>query len=412
MKNFKIRIEHQCPQCGAPITLEETDRLFACPFCRVTSYLSVQDYFRYVLPFQTHETNDLFFFPYWRFKGMLFSQVEDGIRENVVDMSHQATAISFIPPSLGFRSQALKLRFAVPEADGFFIRPQKSIETVRKTATDFIGIPLPKPVFHQTHIGESLSLIYSPFYIKNRRLFDAVLNKPFASRIPEDFNPRDFPGGSPESGIRFIATLCPDCGWDMSGARDSLVLICKNCETFWMPVKNEFTKLKAAYLPGENKNEIYLPFWRIRADIRGIELDSYADLVRIANLPKVVKKNDDQIPFFFWCPAFKIRPDLFLRLCSQLTLSQPGRDLADFRPGEIVSSVTLAVSEAIESLKLNLTTWVKPRREFLENLSKISVLPKAALLVYLPFETDRHDFKLSEFGITVNRNALGLAANL
>ena len=42
--------QNQCPQCGAPADLEETDRLFACPFCRVTSLLLTRDYFRYVLP--------------------------------------------------------------------------------------------------------------------------------------------------------------------------------------------------------------------------------------------------------------------------------------------------------------------------------------------------------------------------
>ena len=43
-------IEHQCPQCGAPAELEETDRLFQCGYCRVKSYLTIPDYFRYTLP--------------------------------------------------------------------------------------------------------------------------------------------------------------------------------------------------------------------------------------------------------------------------------------------------------------------------------------------------------------------------
>jgi hypothetical protein len=365
-----------------------------------------------VLPFQANEETDLFFFPYWRFKGMLFSQVENGIRENVIDMSCQAISAPFLPPSLGFRSQALKLRFTIPETRGFFIKPEKNPGAALKTVVDFTGISLPKPVFHQVHIGESFSLIYAPLYFKDRRLFDAVLNKPYPSRVPEDFNPMNFSGGSPDSGIRFIPTLCPECGWDMKGSRDSLVLTCNNCETAWMPVKNEFKKLKAACIPDGKKDQTYLPFWRIGADIRGIELSSYADLVRIANLPRVVQKGWNQIPFYFWCPAFKIRPELFLRLCTQLTLSQPGRELTEYRPKEAVLSVTLPLPEALESLKLNLTTWVKPRKEFLESLSNISVIPKTVILVYLPFEADHHDLILTEFGIAVNRNALGLASNL
>ncbi|MCK7515939.1 MAG: hypothetical protein MZV70_76205 [Desulfobacterales bacterium] len=64
-----FQIEHQCPQCGAPANLEETDRLFACPFCRVKSFLLTRDYFRYVLPAKNPAGKELVYFPYWRFKG-------------------------------------------------------------------------------------------------------------------------------------------------------------------------------------------------------------------------------------------------------------------------------------------------------------------------------------------------------
>ena len=40
---ISVQIEQSCPQCGAPANLEETDRLFACPFCRVTSLLLTRD---------------------------------------------------------------------------------------------------------------------------------------------------------------------------------------------------------------------------------------------------------------------------------------------------------------------------------------------------------------------------------
>ena len=81
-------IEHQCPQCGAPALLDETDRLFTCKFCRVKSYLTRDDFFRYILPQKT-TGQDLFFFPYWRYKGTLFSCTSDGLDERVVDASLQ-----------------------------------------------------------------------------------------------------------------------------------------------------------------------------------------------------------------------------------------------------------------------------------------------------------------------------------
>ena len=74
----RLLIDHQCPQCGAPATLEETERLFTCPFCRVKSYLVTRDYFRYMLPHAAPAGKSLVFLPYWRFKGSFFVSLPGG----------------------------------------------------------------------------------------------------------------------------------------------------------------------------------------------------------------------------------------------------------------------------------------------------------------------------------------------
>src|SRR3989339_2060059 len=38
---------------------------------------------------------------------------------------------------------------------------------------------------------------------------------------------------APADRFRFVPTLCPHCGWDMEGQKDSLVLICRNCDSAW-----------------------------------------------------------------------------------------------------------------------------------------------------------------------------------
>ena len=105
-------IEHQCPQCGAPAELEETDRLFECGYCRVKSYLTVPDYFRYTLPHHAPAGKELIYFPYWRFKGMLFSCLKKNIDMRFLDVSHQALGSVHFPVNIGFRGQTQKLRFA------------------------------------------------------------------------------------------------------------------------------------------------------------------------------------------------------------------------------------------------------------------------------------------------------------
>jgi hypothetical protein len=124
VRSINFLIEHQCPQCGAPAILEETDRLFDCEYCRVKSYLLQKDFFRYMLPNSAPENKDLVFFPYWRFKGTFFSCVESGINHRFMDISHQAVESRYFPISVGLRSQALKLNFVTPETRGLYFPVQ------------------------------------------------------------------------------------------------------------------------------------------------------------------------------------------------------------------------------------------------------------------------------------------------
>jgi ribosomal protein L37AE/L43A len=406
-----ILIEHQCPQCGAPAILKETDRLFACEFCRVKSYLFQKDFFRYMLPNSAPKNKDLLFFPYWRFKGMIFSCVEDGIKHRFIDFSHQAVESSYFPISVGLRSQALKLNFVTPESKGYFLKPTQPFKNVMNIFNHRYSIALPNPVFHQSHIGETLSLIYSPYYA-NDKIVDAILNKPVSPKLPDDFNATLFQGGCPNGRINFIPTLCPDCGWDLEGRRDALVLNCKNCNSVWRPTANGFKKLKFAILPANQKNVIYLPFWRIKADVTGITLNSYADLVRIANIPKAIQKKWEDLEFRFWALAFKVRPQVFLRLARNITLAQPQEKLVGRLPDTRLHPVTLPIEEAIESLTLNLAGFMKPQKDLFPILRDITIKPKSYLLVYIPFIEQHHEFVHPEFHLSINKNQLELASNL
>jgi ribosomal protein L37AE/L43A len=406
-----ILIEHQCPQCGAPAILKETDRLFACEFCRVKSYLFQKDFFRYMLPNSAPKNKDLLFFPYWRFKGMIFSCVEDGIKHRFIDFSHQAVESSYFPISVGLRSQALKLNFVTPESKGYFLKPTQPFKNVMNIFNHRYSIALPNPVFHQSHIGETLSLIYSPYYA-NDKIVDAILNKPVSPKLPDDFDATLFQGGCPDGRINFIPTLCPDCGWDLEGRRDALVLNCKNCNSVWRPTANGFKKLKFAILPANQKNVIYLPFWRIKADVTGITLNSYADLVRIANIPKAIQKKWEDLEFRFWALAFKVRPQVFLRLARNITLAQPQEKLVGRLPDTRLHPVTLPIEEAIESLTLNLAGFMKPQKDLFPILRDITIKPKSYLLVYIPFIEQHHEFVHPEFHLSINKNQLELASNL
>lgn len=407
----ELLIEHQCPQCGAPAILKETDRLFSCEFCRVNSYLLQDSFFRYMLPNAAPKTKDLVFFPYWRFKGMLFSCVDSGIEHRFIDVSHQAVASRYFPISLGLRSQALKLNFVTPEIKGHFLQPIFSFKKVIDILQNSFSKFLPQPVFHQSHIGDTVSLIYAPFY-KEEKIYDAVLNKAITTVPPDDFEITSFAGGRPNWRTQFIPTLCPDCGWDLKGRRDALVLNCKNCNSVWRPTKNGFKPLKFSIMQSTDENVIYLPFWRIKADVDGITLNSYADLIRIANLPKVIQRNWEDTEFRFWCPAFKVRPRVFIRLGRSMTLSQPMEKMQKELPDARIHPVTLPIQEAAESLIINLASFMKPREDLFPLLKDIVIKPDRYRIVFIPFVEHHHEFIQPKLYLTLNKNQLSLASNL
>ncbi len=342
---------------------------------------------------------------------MFFSCGADGIQHRFMDASHQAVASRYFPTSVGLRSQALKLRFVTSETKGRFLSPTLSFKQVLHLFEDRCRASLPKPIFHQSHIGETLSLIYSPFYV-NEKLYDAVLNRPVSSVLPDSFNPANLPGGAPDWNIQFIPTLCPACGWDLHGEKDTLVLNCTNCNTAWSSNGNGFKPLQFGCLPKQAEHVIYLPFWRIKADISGITLRSYADLVKIANLPKAVQQHWDDVIFRFWSLAFKVRPQVFVGLNRNITLCQPQDQLLAELPDARLHPVTLPIEEALESLKIILASFIKPRQSLFPKLEEIIIKPISYILVYIPFAEKHHEYIQTDLHLAINKNQLKLAANL
>ena len=406
-------IDYQCPQCGAPATLEETDHLFECDFCRVKSYLLSRVY-RYVLPHRAAEGEAVIYVPYWRFKGLLFSCAERGIQHRIVDVSYRALGLRQVPATVGIRSQTLKLQFLTPETAGRFLQPDVAYTEMLEKIRERYALAGSSPLFLQEFIGETLSLLYAPFYLQGGRLFDAVLNRPVSGPLPHDVDLAALPGGRPRWRLQFVPAQCPECGWDLEGARDSLALDCRNCHSVWHAGKRQFMKISFATLPApEGADEaFFLPFWRIRARTSGLPLDSLADLVRLANLPKAVTEPMEKKPFHFWAPAFKVRPQDFLRFSLRTTLSQPEDEGDPHLPEGDLYPVTMPVTEAVESLKLNLASFMKPPRKLLPRLPEIAIEARDVMLVYLPFQTRGNELTYTPCRLRINRNLLTYARQL
>jgi hypothetical protein len=385
MKSFKLLIEYQCPQCGAPATLTETDRLFTCEFCRVNSYLLPGDYFRYVLPMKVPEGKEIIYFPYWRYKGILYSCVRSGVEEKLMNINYQAIESPHFPLSLKFRDQVLKMQFVSPKNEGSFIDPKTTHRAASKKLKERLELQASHRLYHQTHTTEAFSLIYSPYYMTDK-LYDAVVNEP-AEFQPDELDIDLSKAGSLQWRLKFLATLCPNCAWNLEGDRDACVLTCRNCNSAWQPEEDQFRRIESGFIPPEKKekNIIYLPFWRIRAHVSGIDLDSYADLVKIAKLPIRIQNKWHEIPIHFWGLGFKIRSKLVPR-ASQMTVCQPQESVVDGIPESAeLHPVTLPLGESVAVLKVMLAYIIGRRSASYRKLNEITIEPKNHLLVYVPF---------------------------
>jgi hypothetical protein len=353
----------------------------------------------------------LIYFPYWRFKGMLFSCLPEGTQAQFLDTSYQACPSPRFPVSLGLRSQALTLGLVTGQTPGYFVTPQTELQDVMAIFSRRFNRGLPHPPLHQAHIGETVSMIYAPYYLGDG-LVDAILNQPLSKEAPSPWHPEDFPGGAARTRLQFIPTLCPNCGQDLAAPRDAQVLACEACRSLWQPAGSAFTAVPCAYVPADFANPLYLPFWRIKADVNGLPLNSYADLVRLGNLPKALQDAWERLPFRFWSPAFKVRPRVFLRLIQVLSTAMPPGHLERRLPENTCLTANLPVSEAVETLHTGLAGLIRPLERMAEILPHIDIKARKALLVYLPFKDRPHELVSDTLNLAVNKNQLSLAGNL
>ena len=398
-------IEQECPQCGAPIELDETDHLILCPFCNVKNYLCTRDYFRLVLP---HKVPDkaIIYTPYMRFKGEVYLCKGASINHSIVDITHRGTSYEQLPISLGFRPQAMKMKFVTPDVHGSVLACSLKPSDVLTIVDQHVSIFSPGKLFHQAYIGEAFSLIYLPLFVQDNRVYDAVINRPIAA-LPDDEDALTPPGDeNPGWHISFMATLCPQCGWNLDGERDSVVLTCGNCDTAWEASEGSFIQVACGVVPGHEKDARYLPFWKITVQDEEMGITTYADLIRITRRPLVIQKAWNNREPAFWIPAFKIRPKVFLRLIRQMTIFQKDFTIEEKMSTRNLYPVTLSRSEAAKGLKVALASAVMTKRKFFPILPHINLTIKKTHLVYLPFRAVGQDMIQEHLTMSINKNTL------
>ena len=405
-----LTVEQDCPQCGGTIELDETDHLLRCPYCSMENFIFAPNYFRFVLPHKAPD-KEIIYAPYLRFKGNVYYCQDLTIGYRFVDITRAGLQHKVVPSSLGLRPQAMKMKFVTPETQGSFLRfSLKAIDIVEKAAK-ISSVAASGRISHRAYIGETLSLIYLPLYVQKGKIFDAILNRHIADIPLENGFGADIIS-KPDWRLTFMPTICPECGWNMEGEKDSVVLICNNCDSAWETINEKFSKVNLQSVPGKDNPTAHMPFWRISATCTGVEIHSFADFIRVTNQPMVIKKEWENLEMAFWIPAFKIRPKVFLRLSSQVTVTGKNFHPEKETPGKRLYPVTLPQAEAVQAMKLTLAGSAVNKKNVLPHLPGVKFDVKNSALVYLPFSDTGHDITLQGTIISINRQTLDFGRKL
>jgi hypothetical protein len=82
------------------------------------------------------------------------------------------------------------------------------------------------------------------------------------------------------------------------------------------------------------------------------------------------------------------------------------------QPKGQIQGINLPLREALESIKLNLANFLKPKERLTEWIPEIDIKPKRFLLIYLPFAVGHHELIHEDLNLAINKNLLGHAKNL
>ncbi len=451
MNEASFAIERQCPQCGAPVSLEETDRIFMCPYCRVRHFIYSRDYFRYYLPPLSTAGAEILYAPYWRFKGMKLIICGNMTKHDIVDRSFCSIPEAGLPQSLGFLTQTLKMKFVEPETAGRFLAPTTPITNFLKilemntetwayksiTQSSNLSInmwyawgnsyiPILKgiiEIIRSLFIGEVVSLIYAPFFIRDGTLCNGITGEAVSSKggapavslssAGNDEVPSRGGGGGrePTGKTVFVPALCPECGWDLQGEKDSHMMECGQCRRFWMPSERGLAAVEFSVPFSMEKADLWVPFWRMEAGCSNVPIRTIAEFCRLAIIPRTIMPADENEPFFLWTPAFKSYPDLFLRLGKIFTMRHETVEKPSSAPSPL-HSVTLSASDAFQRFPALLAELTSDRKKITHVIKSYTFCMKSASLVFVPFIDKGTEFIHPHYDTVIFKSALSAGRSM
>jgi predicted RNA-binding Zn-ribbon protein involved in translation (DUF1610 family) len=402
-----LKVQHECPQCGAQVQLEDSDRVLICSYCGVASLLHTSQYYRFKLPVH-HPGDDLQWIPYLHFKGSAFLIENGEVAERVLQVSAPGAPCIHLPPSLGYRAQTQKLRFVTADDEGEFVRFSLKPNDLLKNALVVAGA---SKHGHVAFIGETASVIYLPLTRTNESLMDAVTGQPLLS-IPQLDPPLVEP---PVGDLSFTPAMCPRCGASLQTSSAAVAFPCTNCDGVWESVSGRLVlRASISFCNTANQGLVYLPFWSFQVN-RGAPT-TWGELSDTTGQPLARRQPCGDV-WRFWCPAFKVRPRVLLRLAERLSLTPmwpaSAFDTPDTSalPRHHRHAVTLPSREAAEMLPVVIASMaftVADRPGLFESQPVLH----EPVLAFVAFESIGQDLVNQSLSLSISQASLGFGETL
>jgi len=396
VKGYNFKIDLQCPQCGAPAVLNETQYIIKCSSCGTCNIIHAHPYPCYYMEPNQKKYADLkiIYIPYWRFKGLEFTLGGNIPRFRVNDISSIAVQKTSLPPALGFHSQTQRLKFVHKGINGVFIQPEIS----RKNILHQIGGNSDRKVY----IGEILSLIFMPFYLDSHTLYDGLTGNKLAVEPPDT----DAGKKPPDYNLKFTPSICPNCGWDLKGETDSLVLHCDNCMSFWLVRNRKLNRINALFFSSKKDIQLQVPFWRFHIEFSTLQLSTRANLIKTANIPKIIREKDIQQILYFYIPAFKLNPKLFLRIGKQVTMAEIEPAEVEIIRNDPFHPVDLPLEEGMQAVAPILMNLCSNKEGTWKILKHEKLKLRSCSLAYMPFHAAGSEYIQDTLGFSIPKNSL------
>ena len=375
-------IDHNCPQCGAPIQFEEAERLLVCPFCKVRSFMVSGRYLRTMFMPQVGGES-VIFAPYLHFKGSIFFQRAEALEHKQLQITPLGMVSQVLPPNLGWKTQTQRLKIVADIPNATFLRfSRKPGELLSEALVPAVGAATRQHHF----IGETMSLLYFPMVVVGGLLKDGITGEALA-RLPANFTfGNQSLDAAPRPELSFLPTLCPHCSSPMQGEGQSIALVCVNCHSAWEAVQGQLVRrsVETAVVP-DSRSVAYLPFWKMNVTASAEkDVMTHAGFARLTGKRPVTRKSDDA-PVSYYAPAFKVRAKSLLNLASRLTFSQFDFPTRPGAPRGLHHPITMPSQEAIETIPIVLVELAYNKRDLFVRMTTLTSEVAAPSLVFLPF---------------------------